>query len=66
MTDDKNIKHPDTNADNKLVSINKTINNTNGIEQLCKACIESKHTRIVKSKKMMPITKRLQEVYVDL
>lgn len=66
MTDDKNIKQSDTNIDNKLAFINKTINNTNGIEQLYEVCIKSKHTRIVKSKKMMPTTRGLQEVHADL
>lgn len=29
-------------------------------------CVESKYTRIIKSKKMILITRRLQEVYNDL
>ena len=50
-TDDKDIEQSNTDADNEPTPINKTTNNTNGIEQLCEACIESKHTRIVKSEK---------------
>ena len=65
-TDDEDIKQSDTDADNEPASINKMTNNINGIEQLCETCIKSKHTRIVKSKKMTSITKRLQEVHTDL
>ena len=36
------------------------------VEELCKAYIENKYTRIVKSKKMTPTTKRLQKVHADL
>ncbi len=59
----------DSDADAKDVpaSINKvTEHSFEGIEELCEACIESKHTRIVKSKKMTPTTRRLQEVHADL
>ena len=65
-TNDKDIEQSDTDADNELAPINKTTNNTNGIEQLYEACIKSKYTRIVKLKKIMPTTKRLQEVYANL
>ena len=40
--------------------------NIDGVEELCEACIESKHTRIVKSKRMTPTTKRLQEMNANL
>ena len=36
------------------------------MEELCKAYIESKHTRLVKSKKITPTSWRLQEVHADL
>ena len=63
---DENNKS-DKDADSKPTTINKTTEyNLNGVEELCETCIESKHTRIVKSKKMTPTTKRLQEVHADL
>lgn len=55
--DDKNNKS-DADADIEPIAINKaTEYNLNGVEELCETCIESKHTRIVKSKKMTPTTK---------
>lgn len=63
---DKDIEQSNTNTDNESAFINKTITNFNSVEQLCKAYIKSKHTKIVKSKKMTPMTRRLQEVYADL
>ena len=63
---DKNNKS-NKNVDNKPFTINKAAEyNPNGVEKLCKACIESKHIRIIKSQKMMPISKKLQEVHADL
>ena len=51
----------------KSSPINKVMKlNIDGVQELCEACIESKHTRIVKSKKMTPITKKLQEIHTDL
>lgn len=64
--DNKNNKS-NKDADSKPITINKAIEyNLNNIEKLCEACIESKHTRIIKSKKMTLISKRLQEVYANL
>lgn len=61
---------PDNNSDidaDMSASINKaTEHYFKGIEELCKACIKSKYTRIIKLKKMTPMTQRLQEVHVDL
>lgn len=61
---------PDNNSDvdaGVLASINKvTEHNSKGMEEFCKAFMKNKHTRIVKSKKMTLMTKRLQKVYVDL
>ena len=59
---------PESDSDvDKPSPINKAIElNIDGVKQLCKACIESKHTRIEKSKKMTPTTKRLQEIHTDL
>lgn len=57
--DDKNNKY-DKDVDSKPPTTNKAIEyNFNGIEKVCKACIESKHIRIVKSKKITSITKML-------
>lgn len=53
-------------AENKPAPINKAIDSLEITEQLCKAYVESKHTRIVKSKGMTPTTKKLQEVHIDL
>ena len=54
------------NAENELVFINKLSHNPDDKEQLCKAYVEIKHTKIVKSKNITPIIKKLQEVYVNL
>lgn len=51
----------------KLTLVNKVIkHNLRVIEKLCKTCIESKHIRIVRSKKITTTTRKLQEVYADL
>ena len=43
----------------KSFPINKAIKlNIDGVEELCKACIKSKHIRIVNSKRMTPTTRR--------
>ena len=56
----------DSDSD-KPSPFNKAIElNINGVEELCEACIKSKHTRIVKSKRILPTMKRLQEIYADL
>lgn len=46
----------DTDVNNMLALINKI---TKVVEELYKTCIESKHTRIIKSKKMTPMIRRL-------
>lgn len=62
-----NNENFNVDANNKPIAINKAIeNNFKCIEQFDKACIKNKHTRIVTSKNMTLITKRLQEVYADL
>lgn len=54
-------------ANIKPTTINKAIEyNLNDIEILCDTCIESKHIRIVKLKKIILIIKRLQEIYTVL
>ena len=64
--DDENNKS-DEDADSEPTTINKaTEYKLNGVEELCKACIESKYTRIVKSKKMTLTTKRVQKVHAVL
>ena len=54
---------PDNNLNEDIdtsTPFNKaTEQNSEGVEELYKACIESKQTRIVKSKKMTSTTKRL-------
>ena len=51
----------------KLSPINKAMElNIDGVEELCEACIKSKYIRIVKSKKMTLITKRLEEIHANL
>ena len=59
---------PESDSDtNKLSLINKAMElNIDGVEELCEACIKSKHTKIVKSKRMTPTTWRLQEIHADL
>ena len=53
------------NSDAKAIT--KVIeHNLGDVEELYETCIESKHTRIVKSKKKTPTTKKLQEVHADL
>ena len=52
---------------NKPFLINKAIElNIDGVEELCEACIKNKKTRIVKLKRITPITKRLPEIYANL
>ena len=51
--------------------LNKTINTSSidlddDVEQLCDHCIESKHTKIVRHKKMTLTTRKLQEIHADL
>lgn len=55
----------DSDADilNVPAPINKI---TQGMEKFYEAYIESKYIRIIKSKKMTPITRRLQEIHADL
>ena len=56
----------DTDVD-KPSPINKAMElNIDDVKELCKACIESKYTKIVKSKRMTSTTKRLQEIHADL
>ena len=46
-----------------------TITSTNldySVEQLCNPCIENKHTKIVRHKKMTPTTRKLKEIHADL
>lgn len=65
-SDNKNNKF-DKNADSKPTTINKTTEyNFNSMEELCKVYIKSKYIRNVKLKKMMPTTKRLQKIHIDL
>lgn len=64
--DDENKKFDDNN-DSKPITINKKIEyNFYGMKQFCKACIESKHIKIIKSKKIMQKIKKLQKVYANL
>ena len=52
----------DSDSD-KPSSIDKAIElNIDSVEKLCEACIKSKHTRIVKSKRMTLTMIRLQEI----
>ena len=56
----------DSNVD-KPSPINKTMElNIDGVEELYEIYIKSKHTRIVKSKRMTPTTRRLQEIHANL
>ena len=56
-----------TEATHESTLINKVTElNFKRVEELCEACIESKHMRIVKSKKMTITTKKLQEVHANL
>lgn len=54
-------------VDNKFIVINKIIRyNFNDIEKLWKIYIKNKYIRIVKSKKMILIIKKLLKVYINL
>lgn len=47
--------------------INKAMElNIDNMEELCKACIKSKHTRVIKSKRITLTTKWLQEIHINL
>lgn len=48
---------------NKMTS---TIDHDDSVEQLCNPCIESKHIKIVRHKRMTPTTRKLQEIHADL
>lgn len=61
---DRNVKS-NLNLDKPII-INKTINTNTRITKLCNAYIESKYSTIVKAKKMILTTWRLQEIYADL
>ena len=51
----------------KFIFINKIIKyNLKNIEKLYGACIKNKYIRIVKSKKMTSITKKLLKIYTNL
>ena len=54
---------PTTTLLNKMTS---TINHDDSIEQLCDPCIENKHTKIVRHKRMIPTTRKLQKIHADL
>lgn len=54
------------NAENKPTSINKAIDSSETTKQLCETCVQSKHTRIIKTKNMTSTTRKLQEVHIDL
>lgn len=49
-----------------VISLNKVINSSEVVEKLYNLCIESKDTKIIKYKKITPITRKLQEIYGDL
>lgn len=51
---------------NKPIIINKVTDIDIRIAKLYSTCIESKYTRIVKVKKITPMTCKLQEIHVDL
>ena len=59
---------PESDSDvDKPSPINKAMElNIDGVKKLCEACIKSKHTRIVKLKKITPTMRRLQEIHADL
>ena len=64
---DKTHSSNSESFDSDAEAINKAIkHNLGDVEKLCETCIKSKHTRIVKSKKMTLTTRRLQEVHADL
>ena len=50
---------------NKITSTSN-FNLDNNVKQLCDPYIESKHTKIVRHKKMTLTTRKLQEIYADL
>ena len=45
--------------------INTGINLDHSVKQLCNFCIKSKHTKIVKHKKMTLTTRKLKEIYTN-
>lgn len=64
-SDSEGDKDHDESETEEPAIVNKATDIDAGAE-LCDACIESKHTRIVKSKRMTPTTRRLQEIHADL
>lgn len=56
----KSNNNSNENGNNQSVSINKVIDyNIKDRKELSKACIENKHIKVVKSKKMTPIIRKL-------
>ena len=63
----KSKNDSDAKAIYKLTSINKTIEyNLRDVKELCETFIKSKYIKIVKSKKIIAIIKKLQKVYAKL
>ena len=56
------------NKHEKLPLLKAIINKTDSseIEKLCNTCIESKHIKIIRYKKMILTTRKLQKIHVDL
>ena len=64
--EEEDNKKLNTNTENKFVLIYKLNKNSDNIKQLYKIYIEGKYIRIVKLKSMTPITRKLQEIYINL
>lgn len=65
-SDSKPNNDLDADANDGLALNKATEHNLRGVVELCEVCFKSKHTRIVKSKKMTPTTRRLQDVHANL
>lgn len=57
---------PPTSATTLLNKIINTMTDPDSVKQLCNPCIESKHMKIVRYKKMTPTTRKLEKIYADL
>ncbi len=65
LSSDSETEDVESDFDEPVI-INKIIDTSSETAELYDACIESKHTRIVKTKSMTPTTRRLQEIHADL
>lgn len=63
---DDTLEESDTTYLTLVANLNSITNSTDDIKDLFDLCIKSKHTKIIRHKKMTLTTHKLQEIYPDL